>query len=291
MDCPCSSLAARSMKPDTSLPLWLEELRHAEIQATVERDPRSWSGHPLGVDQDTVFREVCGRGQADFDKPWNDLSPDDRVLLYARSFQRGHLQELLAAFRMLFRDSAPESSVVIDLGCGPFTGGLAMAAALDSPCQFDYIGVDRSFGMRRLGKRLADSVADYHRDAAISHRWAAGISDSEWSEPLSWRSVFVIVSFLLASPSLDPVTLIHDLNYLLQRIGRGDVTVLYTNSLSPRANERYPEFRDALADLAIEAKVQGDTTLPADRDSGYPYERRLRYALFHRPRQTEFNLD
>ncbi|MCY4595655.1 MAG: hypothetical protein OXC19_12780 [Bryobacterales bacterium] len=274
---------------DTSLPLWLDDLRRAEVLDPIENDSRTGQDRPLGVDQQAVF-EICGGGQADFDESWNDLSSDDRCLLYARSFQRGHLQELLAAFRLLFRDSAPESPVVIDLGCGPFTGGLAMAATLD-PCRFHYVGVDRSAAMRRLGHRLADTVRTYHPDAVISHRWVADATEDAWDLAPSWRPILVIVSYLLASPTLDLVVLIEGLNKLLLRIGRGPAMVLYTNSPRPKANQRLPEFRDALEDCQFEQKTEDDAVLPADRDSGYPYERRLRYALFYRSELTTLSLD
>ena len=112
------------------LPQWLEDLRRSEVVDRVHNDPRSAKGTVLGVERGVALREVIGGGQADFDEPWNDLSADDRVLLYAYFNQLGHLEELTEAFRQLFAHSSrPDNPIVVDLGCGPFTGGLSIATA------------------------------------------------------------------------------------------------------------------------------------------------------------------
>ena len=73
------------------LPQWLMQLRRSEIVERVRDDPRSTGNTLLGVDFEVARRKVVGGGQADFDQPWNDLSADDRVLLYAHINQLGHL--------------------------------------------------------------------------------------------------------------------------------------------------------------------------------------------------------
>ena len=114
------------------LPQWLMHLRRSEIVERVRSDPRSTENTLLGVNFEVAAREVVGGGQADFDRPWNGLSADDRVLLYAYINQPGHLEELFEAFRMLLAGvDLRGEPIAIDLGCGPFTGGLALAATLD----------------------------------------------------------------------------------------------------------------------------------------------------------------
>ena len=74
-----------------ALPQWLEDLRHAEVVRRVGDDSRSVGDSLLGVSFEVARIEVVERGQANFDKPWGDLTPDDRVLLYAYCNQKGHL--------------------------------------------------------------------------------------------------------------------------------------------------------------------------------------------------------
>ena len=79
--------------------------------------------------------------------------------------------------------------------------------------------------MRQFGERLAASVS--HMDE-VRFQWVNDISSVTWQRVLRWRPVIVIVSYLLASPTLDAVTLVDQLNYLLEKFGRGHVTLLYT---------------------------------------------------------------
>ena len=217
-------------------------------------DSRSTEQCPfLGVDKPTAMQAI-GWGQATFDEPWGDLSPEDRVLLYAYFNQLGHLEELTAAFRMLFATGPPdEEPIVVDLGCGPFTGGLAAAGVLGPECRFDYIGMDRSHAMRRFGEHLA--VAATHLDAVpqIDRYWATDLTSVPWRTAPGWRPVIVVVSYLLASPTLNAAELIGELEDLFRKLGRGRVTVLYTNSVRPDANRSFPVFRRALQGCRLRA--------------------------------------
>ena len=261
------------------LPKWLEDIRTAEVVRWVRDDPRSVGGSLLGVSFDVARIEVAGGGQANFDEPWGDLSPDDRVLLYAYCIQKGHLEELTAAFRMLFANNPVNKPIVLDLGCGPCTGGLAIASELGDQPRFDYIGVDKSSAMRRLGERLAVAPTQM---SEVRRQWARDISSVSWQQAPGWRPVIVIVSYLLASPTLDVTMLVEQLDCLLARLGRGPVTVLYTNSVQTDANRNFPVFREELHRIGLMSSFDDTGTIEIERSSGVT-DRALRYALFHSP--------
>ena len=267
------------------LPHWLDALRRGQVTDRVLNDPRSRGGALFGIDRDRAF-EAIGGGQADFDAPRGNLSPDDLVLLYAYLNQKGHLQELIAAFGQLLAGSKPPNPIVVDIGCGPFTGGLALAATLgDDPC-FDYVGVDRADSMRRLGELLASSALVPGR---VTTHWAPNLGSVPWPHPPGWRDVIVIVSYLFASPTLDAEGMFTDLNRLLRRLGHGAVTLLYTNSTRQQPNRQYPAFRKRLveADFRVRAEDRGEIVVER---SNRPQGRRLYYALFHRPRRRSLPL-
>ena len=224
--------------------------------------------------------DVIGWGQAEFDQPVGTFSPQDRVLLYAYWNQPGHLAELSEAFRQLFAEHPPINPIVVDLGCGPFTGGLALAGQIDPTERFDYIGVDRSRAMRELGEQLASALGSMRGTPRIKRYWADDIDGVCWQTRLGWRPVIVIVSFLLASRSLDVRTLIAGLEQLLSHISRGPTTLLYTNSPNAGPNRGYAVFRDALMEAGF--RLMADDTGAVHTDRG---TRKLRYALFHRHRQ------
>ncbi len=268
------------------LPDWLKQLYDTEVVRRVKNDPRTIPGTALGVSPDDVQHQTIGWGQAEFDEPWGNLSPDDRALLYAYFLQRGHLEELTEAFRMLFSDSHPKGElIVVDLGCGPCTGGLAIAGALGSDSRFDYIGVDRSRAMRSLGEQLAKATHGFDEASQIDHHWYADVSEVDWTSTLGWRPVFIIASYLLASPTLDATKLVADLDNLLKELGRGSVTVLYTNSITLDANYNFPEFKNALLGVGFRIVTDDEGVINIQRWAGQR-SRRLRYALFHRPEQS-----
>ena len=271
-----------------TLPQWLQELRRAQITEQLRNDPRSGEGLFLGVDRDAAMKAI-GWGQADFDESWGALSSADRVLLYAFFNQLGHLEELTEAFRMLFAGSHPKEPIVVDLGCGPFTGGLAIASALGADARFDYIGVDQSYAMRRFGEQLASAAT--RLDGMPSHvrHWSPSIASVTWNAAPGWRDVIVIMSYLFASPTLDVATLVTELENLLLRLGGGRVTVLYTNSARQDANLSFPEFSVALQDAGFRLFADDTGNIKIERWSG-ARPRNLRYALFHRGRQDTLQL-
>ena len=272
------------------LPGWLEELRRSEVTRRVKNDPRSTGETVFGIDSDTAMHEAAGWGQADFDESWRDLSPDDRVLLYAYFLQIGHLNELTEAFGQLFgKSEIPENPIVVDLGCGPFTGGLAIASQFPHDAQMDYIGVDRSNAMRRLGKRLAAAAEMVRELPRIRRHWAADVPSVSWNEAPGWRRVIVIVSYLFASPTLDVDALVLDLDHLLTKLGRGSVTVLYTNSTRDEANRNFPKFRTMLCDRGFRLHTEGEGSIDVERRQDVRI-RRLRYALFYRSEQPTLQL-
>ena len=268
------------------LPDWITDLRNCEVSSRLSGDPRSTGKTLLGVDSDTAFHDVLKGGQADFDAPHGIFTSEDRVLLYAHLLQKGHLEELLAVFqKMRLSDNIPDQPVVIDLGCGPFTGGLALAGAIGRDARFDYVGMDRSSTMQELGERLAvaASLDGVHRI------WSSDLTSVQWTSAPGWRPVLVIVSYLLKSPTLKVLDLVTKLTALLNKIGRGRVTVLYTNAIGTEANRNFPQFQDALfaAGFKLRANDQGEILVRRGADVS---ERRLRYALFHRPKQTELQI-
>ena len=266
-------------------PQFLHDLRRTEIVQRLRSDSRTRGNLLLGVDHNTAM-EAIDWGQADFDQPTETMSAEDRVLLYAYWNQLGHLDELSEAFHQMLHNSRPDKPLVmIDLGCGPFTGGLALAGQLRPDEVFDYVGVDRSRTMRRFGEELAIATERSPDAPRITRRWAPDISSVAWTQPPGWRPVLVTVSFLLASSSLDVEVLLVELNQLLSKIGRGKVTILYTNSPKAGPNRSYPVFRKALSGAGFREIVNDVGAVQTERST-----RRLRYALFARPEQSILRL-
>jgi hypothetical protein len=262
-----------------SVPSWLQDLRRSEIVEVVKA--RSAPGTILGVPEERVMRALGG-GQADFTKPFEHLDVDDVALLYGYYLQKRHIEELTEAFRQLVQGTELANPVVIDLGCGPFTGGLAFAAIHGKP--FTYVGMDRAASMCRLGEHLARRAIQTS-GIQIEWQWTESLGELVWSRAPGWRPIIVIVSYLLASPTLDPVALVAELEATMPRIGRGPVTVLYTNAIGEEKNRAFPAFRAALEGSGFSMITNERGQIPS---ANRVLE--LTYALFHRRAQTTLEL-
>lgn len=266
-----------------AIPNWLDRLRRQAIVEVVKNHPTTHDDLFLNLSREENFYQVIGGGQADFDKPYLHLSGAERALLYAYFNQLGHLEELIEAFSQLFRRGIPQDPlIVVDAGCGPFTGGLALSSVIDMP--FSYIGVDRSVSMRDLGEQLASSAEELGVRTCSDRQWVADFNDIEWLRPPDWRPILVVASYLLASPSLDVTVFVRNIEEVCNRFGRGPVTVLYTNSPSMKANRSFPLLRKCLEDIGfrIIADDTGEIMIDRSRDVR---TRQLKYALFQRDPQ------
>ena len=273
----------------TRLPDWLQQLRKSEVVNTVLTDPRSTGSTLFGYTREIAVQAIGG-GQACFDESWYDLSPHDRVLLYCYLNQIGHLEELTEAFGQIFATEIPENEpIVVDLGCGPFTGGLALAGILGAEASFDYIGMDSSRTMRDFGETLANAAAQTFSEHVpmVRRFWTDDLSKFEWPFAPGWRPVIVIASYLLASRTLDVLTLVDEVGNFLNTLGGGEVTVLYTNSDRNEPNRNYPKFRASLLEWGFNEIDYDHGRLRPQRTRK---DRRLRYALLYRSPQTTLAL-
>ena len=144
--------------------------------------------------------------------------------------------------------------------------------------------------MRRLGERLASEGERNYGMPRTHRRWADDISAIDWERAPGWRPVIVIVSYLLASPTLDATALVAELDRLLTRLGRGPVTVLYTNATRADANRSFPDFCAALHDAGFVAVADDTGSIEITRRTGNR-ERKLRYALFQRKQHKTLRLE
>ena len=140
--------------------------------------------------------------------------------------------------------------------------------------------------MREFGEHLAGRA---HRLDGVRRRWASTLESVEWDRAPGWRPVLVIVSYLMGSPSLNPVQMVDRLHDLLAKLGRGRVTMLYTNSPRDAANRNFPAFQQAMRRAGFDMPADGTSEIVVERWEG-DRQRKLRYAVFHRPTASRLQL-
>lgn len=263
---------------------WLEKLRTRMIVRPIQTDARTLQDNPhrrpLGKDVNWIFNHAIGGGQANFDAPIADLTSQDRVMLYAYLNQKAHVDELIHAFNQLLTNSKfPNNATIIDIGCGPFTAGLALANVVGDSVPYRYFGVDHSVSMCKLGSILADAVTterQFHpKTEIVFHQHIDGIN---FGEVKGSEIIIFVLSYLLASDSVDIEELAQQIKTARDKVGFGAAVLLYTNTGRERARIRYPDFRKSLTAVGfIEQTEKVEVFKESDKD------RLLHYALFISP--------
>ena len=238
----------------------MEDLHFSHVVRPVMKDKRTdWDcnvslGYPFNVIRDDVIK----MGLADFTKGYDhakygSLSADEKSLLYCFTNMKLHFFEALATFRAyksrlqtIF--STPIRKLMIDLGCGPGTAGLALAECLDRPKML-YIGLDRSRPMLRkaesmLKAAIAESLLASTSQVATTTSWAR-LHDiiAAFSKPVN---VLVNATYLFASDSLDiddVCNLVVDLKECKQV---RQLVFTYSNTEAAKAGIKFSSFKNKL---------------------------------------------
>lgn len=240
------------------MPDWVDELRRQEVVDRIKNDPRTRKrpGTCLGWPAEKIQKEALEWGQADFDKPLYGLTGADRAMLYAYFNQPRHLRELRATLGELF-GSADRVGMptVLDLGCGPFTAGLALAAVVGPDRAFRYFGVDISLEMRSLGATLAEAARQrgaLHAQTTVN--FGGTLDEHDLGKP-RWDVTLIIASYLLASSSLNIATLSAAIIAAVERCGSGMAFFLYLNSPKSWPNRNWPDLSSALVAAGFEVRL------------------------------------
>jgi hypothetical protein len=258
---------------------WLERLRKDFITDPVLQDKRSKNGSLLGHSFEWVCRTGINGGQADFDSHLEGLSPRDRALLYAYVNQKGHVDELIHAFTRLGVNMEDfRNATIVDIGCGPFTAGLALANVVGNAYPFRYFGIDRAQSMLDFGQELAEAVIsanEFHSSTTL--HFENDLDKAEFGPRRAADTTFFVLSYLLASETINTVQLVEQITSACTKISLGRVVVLYTNTARLSARVNFQPFCDSLINAGFEKHIeQCENFEDADRP------RDIHYALFVR---------
>ncbi len=267
---------------------WYSALRRQHIVDPVLGDWRQKRNPPTGeflwgYDVEWVKWTAIGGGQADFDKQIKDLEPKDLALLYSYFNQKGHVEELVIAFEQLLgKELSMDGGAVIDVGCGPFTAGLALANVVGATGSFEYFGADRAVSMCNFGHVLAEATRDsgaLHGETRV--QFLPDVKDVSTGAMKS-KPVLVVLSYLLASETINVDELTGDILSVCDRMTMGPIDVLYTNSPREKACRNFPGLKQRLEGAGFDEVAGGKVTLTETSN-----DRDVHYALFHRGPTTD----
>ncbi len=263
---------------------WLAELRNKLVIRPIREDKRNTGAYEtlLGHSKSWIFSKAIGGGQANFDEDIEDLKPRDRAMLYAWFNQPGHVLELQHAFAQLLANPTDlQDATVIDVGCGPFTAGLALADVAGSGVVFRYFGIDTSKAMRNFGEELAvgaREIGALHSQTQV--QFGDSLNNFNFEEPRAGWTI-VVASYLLASKTLDVRSITNEIVSACDAMRFGPVALLYTNTARLAAREKYPELEAQLTASGFESDGDKVEVLSVGGKA-----RDIHYALFVRPRAS-----
>ena len=221
-----------------------ENLEH--LFTDMVRDPynnhpptRAWVDEVVKKDGDYHRKKILFQGQTNFDKPFNGLSPQDKVLLYCRYYMPMHLISSYHIFvhSPYFSDfvtSASESIVFIDFGCGPLTSGIAFWAFAQQSNTI-YLGIDSSQAMRKKARRINHYGPNHDGDSFFS-RYVLLSSYTDLPELLDTTimrgdRIPIIFNFcyFLASRTLKVSALSNVMVQIIERYSNHEMCIVYQN--------------------------------------------------------------
>jgi hypothetical protein len=220
---------------------------------------------------------ILDRGRADFDEPFRNLGPEDKVLLYCYYNMQMHAASTCYVYewaRRRFRlPSTGPGTVLIDFGAGPLTLGLGLAwdflvhcgTGKDSRPVLRYIGIEKSRFMTAKAEAVVERSGLFDSSSRFcfvesfrDHQKLCSLIDASGDTAGKERTIILNFSYFLASYSLDVNCLLDIVHVLFRTYATDDFWIVYQNPLGPGFAERWAMFKEGCGRVGI---------FPAEGDS------------------------
>jgi hypothetical protein len=208
----------------------------------------------FGFHKDIIRKDILEYGLTNFDCSYNnDVTPDIKVLLYSYFNLRKHYFSMHHIFRKIRLDQIllKHNLLVVDIGSGPGTAGLAVADYVnrsDQSISISYLGIDISETMNRTAfQNLSKCTKNQNWpqitfDNALSKSTAHSCAESS-------TFILIVASYLFASKSLDEVLMAAKVNELLEGFMSLPIMFVYQNPDSLDKNFKYSNFKQRMSAL------------------------------------------
>lgn len=236
----------------------------------------TWSREVLEQDGTHHRENILERGRANFSEGFNELTPDDKVLLYCYYYMQMHVVSGLHVFSKgdsLFREyllCEGKNVVFIDFGCGPLTSGIAFAGYYRSiqdtsqqtkpliNLKFHYLGIDNCESMLRKAEQFSqyrglffvkgckfDFMQSFQEHEDILEWIDDSVSNTQINETL----IILNFSYFFASESLVVENLVQLIRKLLEKQGSCKIYLVFQNPTYHESNKKWYQFKRQLPEL------------------------------------------
>jgi len=205
-------------------------------------------------DNRTIREQVLKNGRTDFREPYDEISPEEKVILYCFFNMKKHFftsyavfERILPSLQAVFNQEGYEP-IMIDLGCGPMTSGIAIAdlmmATTGIPLTFTYVGVDIAPAMIAKAKTFESSALFANSKFYYWLDWDEIDFSVLYAVAGQHNPVVFNASYMFASDSLDVEALANLVSEVVKLWDR--VFLIFQNPDSDNRNVKYVEFKSLL---------------------------------------------
>ncbi len=173
-------------------------------------------------------RSILNQGRVDFAVPYIDhvsgitISTTDLVAMYAFYYFQMHYSSMVAVLHQLKMENKSfdcNKTLFIDIGCGPMTAGVSIAAYCSQtttlPINLNYIGIDRAQAMLDLATEVKNDSSLFDPKSKIEFYSTIDKLD-ELTVDQHITDLVVIFSFLSSSKFLNVGFFKHIDNFLVR---------------------------------------------------------------------------
>ena len=219
-------------------PAWNSEIASKVIMGTFDNKTKNY-----------IRETIIGRGQADFTVGFNGLTVEDKALLYSYFYFQMHYSSSYAVFctyKTWIENGIWKKCkgvAFIDMGCGPFTSGLAFLEISNDyfkaykPFNYHYIGIDIAQSMLDITNILE---TDYRTNATpnricynsiVCKTDYKQITEAEMNEDIG---IIINCCYFFASPTMDVTAFTEAIQLFVEKHKKNQICFIYQNALSSR---------------------------------------------------------
>ncbi|RKU13562.1 hypothetical protein C6502_04150 [Candidatus Poribacteria bacterium] len=273
----------------------LQGLSEDLVKQPFENHPPTPAWEDQVRDRDTYYHReiILDQGRANFDEPFNGLSPADQVLLYCVYYMPMHLVSSyhISVHTRFFKNlvtSVDNKVVFIDFGCGPLTSGIAFWA-FTGRRNITYLGIDSSQAMCDKAKEINQYGPKRYRDPFFSrfelmsyYTQLTGSLDNAITVADKTLIIFNFCYFL-ASRTLDINDLSDIMVQIVERYRNHNMCIVYQNPVSSSLSTNW---RILKANLSRFRSIITQSNIQQFRyyrlTDGFPHDVRVYYDILYK---------
>jgi hypothetical protein len=211
----------------------------------------------LGLDERSKinrYSSILAQGRVDFTQDYRHngtgviIPANDLAVLYAWYYFQMHYSSAVAIFKILTGEGIifnPQNTLLIDIGCGSMTAGIAFAAhhLNNTSIQIHYVGIDRATSMLQLASRV---VAHDLFDATSSTNFLDDVlALNKLTIPTHIDTILFMFSFITSSRFL-PDNFFAPIQALINRETDMDIHIIQQNPVGIDSNIQWNNFVNQL---------------------------------------------